>query len=53
MRVPHNWNVVSRGTGVFGAFVDNTQHPDPRVCLDIKELVLKGGAVFGGVEIKN
>jgi predicted membrane protein len=53
MKVPHNWNVVSRGTGVFGAFVDNTQHPDPRVCLDIKELVLKGGAVFGGVEIKN
>jgi hypothetical protein len=53
MRVPHNWNVVSRGTGVFGGFVDNTQHPDPRVCLDIRELVVKGGAVFGGVEIKN
>jgi len=53
MRVPENWNVISRGTGVFGAFVDNTVHPDPRVFPDIKELVLKGGAVFGGVEVKN
>ena len=38
LRVPPHWNIVSRGTGVFGAFVDNTVHPDARTFPVIKNL---------------
>jgi len=53
VKIPESWNVVMKGAGVFGGYVDNTQHPDPRIYPDPKNLVVKGGAVFGGVEIKN
>ena len=52
-RIPESWTVVMKGAGVFGAFQDSTQHPDPRIFPNPKRLVLKGGAVFGGVEVKN
>ena len=51
--VPLAWEVDISGTGVFGAFVDQTQHPDRSVNPNPKRLVVKGSAVFGGVTIKN
>jgi predicted membrane protein len=53
VKVPVSWSVVLKGTGVFGAFEDSTAQPDPRLFPNPKKLVVKGGAVFGGVEIKN
>lgn len=52
-RVPESWSVVIKGAGVFGAFQDSTLQPDPRIFPNPKKLIVKGGAVFGGVEIKN
>ena len=52
-RIPESWAVVVKGAGVFGAFQDSTSHPDPRIYPNPKRLILKGGAVFGGVEVKN
>ncbi len=51
LRVPDNWNVLMRGTGVFGGYEDRTLRSanvtgQPRV-------ILTGGAVFGGVTVKN
>jgi hypothetical protein len=53
VRLPESWAVVMKGAGVFGAFVDNTLQPDPRIFPSPKRLVVKGGAVFGGVDLKN
>jgi len=55
LRVPYHWQVVSRGTPIFGGFVDKTRlrdsvdPNDPRK----KVLVLTGAAIFGGVDVKN
>lgn len=53
VRIPESWSVVIKGAGVFGGYVDSTMQPDPRLYPNPKILVCKGGAVFGGVEIKN
>jgi hypothetical protein len=53
VKIPESWSVVMKGAGVFGAFQDSTRQPDPRIFPNPKRLVLKGGAVFGGIEIKN
>jgi len=53
VKIPESWNVVMKGAGVFGGYVDNTLHPDARIYPNPKQLFVKGGAVFGGVEIKN
>jgi len=53
VKVPVNWSVVMQGAGVFGGFVDSTEQPNPAVVRDIRTLFVRGGAVFGGVEIKN
>jgi len=53
VKVPESWSVVIKGAGVFGGYVDSTSQPDPRIYPNPKVLVCKGGAVFGGVEIKN
>ena len=52
-KIPESWSVVVKGAGVFGAFQDSTHQPDPRIFPNPKRLVLKGGAVFGGIEVKN
>jgi predicted membrane protein len=56
LRVPYNWQVVSRGTPIFGGFVDKTRlrnnapdSNDPQK----KTLILTGSAIFGGVDVKN
>jgi predicted membrane protein len=52
VQIPQNWSAVVQGVGIFGGFGDNTLQPN----LDapgVKRLIVKGGAVFGGVEVKN
>jgi hypothetical protein len=51
--VPVGWEVDMQGAGVFGGFADRTQHPDRSVYPNPKVLIVKGGAVFGGVNVKN
>jgi hypothetical protein len=53
VKIPESWSVVMKGAGVFGGYVDSTVQPDPRLYPNPKQLICKGGAVFGGVEIKN
>jgi len=50
--VPDTWSVVMRGTGVFGGFSDET-HPPVRSDVKSPTLLVTGGAVFGGVNLKN
>jgi predicted membrane protein len=51
LRVPTSWNVEVRGAGAFGGFADHTTHPPATP--ETKRLIVKGGAVFGGVVVKN
>lgn len=51
VRIPTSWNLEMRGAGVFGGFSDQTMHPP--LGPETKTLIVKGGAVFGGVTIKN
>jgi hypothetical protein len=53
VKIPRNWSVVMQGAGVFGAFADSAEQPDPATTPNIKRLFVRGAAVFGGVEIKN
>jgi len=52
IRVPISWVVVSRGAAVFGEYSDRTVHSQPPGP-GVKRLIVKGGAVFGSVVIKN
>jgi hypothetical protein len=49
IKVPEDWEVVSRGLAILAGFVDNTRHPPAAQ----KRLVVTGMAIMGGVEIKN
>jgi len=53
VKIPESWSVVMKGAGVFGGYADSTRQPDPRLYPNPKRLICKGGAVFGGIEIKN
>ncbi len=53
VKIPRNWSVLMRGVGVFGAFADSAEQPNPAVTPNVKQLIVKGAAVFGGVEVKN
>jgi hypothetical protein len=49
VKVPEDWEVVSRGLPILGGFVDNTRHAAGAQ----KRLVITGMAIMGGVEVKN
>jgi predicted membrane protein len=51
VRIPPSWNLEVRSAGIFGGFVDRTVHPP--VSPDMKHLMVRGAAVFGGVTFKN
>ena len=51
IRVPDDWEVINRGTAVFGGIADQRRHGPTGP--DTKTLILEGAAVFGGVEVKN
>lgn len=48
MRVPKNWLVVTDGTGILGGFTNHTEGGT-----SANKLVVRGAAIFGGVEIVN
>ncbi len=52
LTVPETWNVEVRGAGVFGGYLDKTyrsHQTDPNA----PRLIVKGGAVFGSVIVRN
>lgn len=52
IKVPTNWKVISNGIPLFGGFENKTvnfQNPPA----EEKRLIIKGMAVFGGIDIKN
>jgi predicted membrane protein len=53
IRVPESWQVSVTGAGIFGAYEDKTRHFQPDPSKPTKTLVIKGVAVFGGIEVKN
>ena len=54
LRVPDTWVVSSEGQGIFGGYSDSThQRPPTDPAQPRKTLVIRGAAVFGGVEIRN
>jgi predicted membrane protein len=53
IKVPEDWNVTMRGVGVFGGYSDSTRHPNAGDVPFSKQLVVRGMAMFGGVEVKN
>jgi hypothetical protein len=52
IRIPQNWSAVVEASGVFGGIADETLHPDEGGP-GAKKLIIRGAAIFGGVEIKN
>jgi hypothetical protein len=53
LKIPRNWSAVVQGTGIFGGYADNSFQPDPAQGPGVKQLIVKGVAVFGGVDVKN
>lgn len=53
IKVPGTWDVRVRGVGIFGGYGDHTRHPRPDEVPNPKRLVVRGVAMFGGVEVKN
>jgi hypothetical protein len=53
IRVPLNWAVEIRGTGIFGGYEDKTIHPTPDPLVPAPKLIVTGAAVFGGVSVSN
>jgi len=53
--VPERWTVVYEGQTVFGGYTDETRPPLPEVpgAPPKKRLILRGRAVFGGINVKN
>ncbi len=51
VRIPTSWNLEMHGAGIFGGFIDRTVHPPQSP--DMKHLIVRGAAVFGGVTFKN
>ncbi|MBZ5619546.1 MAG: cell wall-active antibiotics response protein [Acidobacteriia bacterium] len=53
LKIPQSWNAVVEGTGIFGGYADNTLQTNPALVPGVKQLIVKGAAVFGGVDVKN
>lgn len=55
IRVPPSWQVVFRGSPIFGGIEDKTRTPraDDPTNPNLKTLVITGAVIFGGLEIKN
>ena len=51
VKVPATWNVEMRGAGIFGGLSDRSIHPPASA--GAKRLVIKGAAIFGGVDVRN
>jgi predicted membrane protein len=53
IKVPLNWAVEIRGTGIFGGYEDKTIHPALNAQSPAPKLIVTGAAVFGGVSVSN
>jgi hypothetical protein len=61
--VPMNWEIVMETVGIFGGCGDRTRHPDYPIAgassaggsaaPQPKKLIIKGVAIFGGMNVKN
>ena len=51
LHVPESWDVSVEGLALFGGYEDKTSHP--RGPEPAKRLIVRGFAIFGGVEVKN
>jgi len=51
LHVPESWDVSVEGVAIFGGYEDKTSHP--REGAAAKRLIVRGFAIFGGVEVKN
>ena len=51
LHVPESWDVSVEGVAIFGGYEDKTSHP--RGPEPAKRLIVRGAAIFGGVEVKN
>ena len=52
IQVPETWNIVVRGSGIFGGYEDKTWHAATTPEQRKPRLVISGFAVFGGVSVK-
>lgn len=50
--LPEWWRASVEGVGIFGGYVDKTRHI-PRPDRPVKTVVIRGAAVFGGIEVKS
>ncbi|MEO8100363.1 MAG: DUF5668 domain-containing protein [Acidobacteriota bacterium] len=53
LKVPDHWQVEVRGSGIFGGYDDKTHRPAQPAAGLAPKLIVKGGAVFGGVTVRN
>ena len=53
IQVPEEWTVIAKGVPLMGGFEDKTRPPAADSIEPRQELVVKGFAIMGGVEIKN
>jgi predicted membrane protein len=55
VRVPETWHILTEGHGIFGGYTDRTIQTGVEDLNNPKKktLLIRGAAVFGGVEIKN
>ena len=55
IRVPRNWDVVVKGVPLLGGYEDKTrfEEDDSEIDEPHQQLVVKGFAIMGGVEVKN
>jgi predicted membrane protein len=51
--VPVHWIVSVEGIGIFGGYVGKAKHYPVDQTRPAKRLVVRGSALFGGVEVKN
>jgi hypothetical protein len=53
IKVPEDWNVAVRVVPLFGGTDDKSRHPLPEPGKTVKQLVVTGWVIFGGIGIKN
>lgn len=53
IKVPAEWNVSVEGIAIFGAYEDSTVQPKAEDAAGAPRLIVRGFAMFAGVEVKN
>ncbi len=53
LRVPDTWRVRLDGVAIFGGYEDKTRTPPMSDAANVRHLIIKGMAAFGGVEVSN